>query len=271
MEIQRHLLRLAQPDPQARREALEAVLRREGLDYRTQTEEQQTLRPAVNYLLLPECRDPYPLFCAHYDAFPGSSGANDNAAAVCILIDLALELRRQGVPAGFAFFDGEETSHTGAKLFESTRDWELSLVMNLDMCGYGDTLAVHAKGGERRPAAAPFWDKARLSAHGGRRVKYLPEGDECCFPSRRQSVFSAAIVPRWDMQYLGALSDLGSGALGHPPEFEMILGQMEVLTTMHGGFRDDPKWVQPAAMVQMYEYLLDAVTAPPSARHGLFR
>ena len=102
-------------------------------------------------------------------------------------------------------------------------------------------------------------------------VRYLPEGDECCFPSRRQPVLSLAVMPQWDTKFLDAIAAHGGGFLGRPPEMQMMLGEMEVMSTMHGGFRDKVQWVQPAAMQQVYDYLLDALTAPPPAkRFGLF-
>lgn len=272
--IERHLARLAQVEPAARRAALEEVLCAERLAFERQTREpgQGSPRQVQNYLLLPRETSPCPLFCAHYDAHPGSPGANDNAAAVCILIDLAQALRERGVPAAFAFLDGEEEKHLGAKLFEAERTRDFSVVVNLDVCGYGDTLTVYTKGGEKKPAAAPFWDKKRLAAHNGQRVKFLPESDDRCFSTKDQPVFSVAVMPRWDVGYLGALAGMGSGLLGRPPEFELILGQMEVVSTMHGAFRDGVQWVQPAAMEQVYGYLLDAACAPPVEKKpfGLF-
>ncbi|MGN0975313.1 MAG: M28 family peptidase [Gemmiger sp.] len=274
MELQTHLAALAQPDWEARRDALETALEKEGFVPEIQTEEEgeDRPRPARNYLLPPKGEALCPLLCAHYDAHPGSPGANDNAAAVCILIELAKTLREKGVDAGFAFLDGEENGHTGAKLFESARTREYSVVVNLDVCGYGDTLTVYAKGGEKKPAAAVFCDKKRLEAHHGRMVRYIPEGDECCFPSRLQPVLSIAVMPQWDTKFLDAIAAHGGGLLGRPPEMEMMLGEMEVMSTMHGGFRDKVQWVQPAAMQQVYDYLLDALCAKPrqSKRFGLF-
>ncbi|MGN0984605.1 MAG: M28 family peptidase [Gemmiger sp.] len=274
MELQTHLAALAQPEPGARRAALEAALRAEGFVPEIQTEEpsEKTPIPAVNYLLLPPEQTPCPLLCAHYDAHPGSPGANDNAAALCILLALAKTLRQKGIPAAFAFLDGEEQGHTGAKLLEAQREREFSVVVNLDVCGYGDTIALYAKGGEKKPAAAVFCDKKRLAAHGGRMVRYLPEGDERCFHSRRQPVLALSVMPRWDTKYLDAIAAQGGGLLGRPPEMQMILGQMEVMSTMHGGFKDKVQWVQPAAMQQVYDYLLDALSAPPAPvrRFGLF-
>ena len=73
--------------------------------------------------------------------------------------------------------------------------------------------------------------------------------------------------------FLGAAAQLGifiafTGAilLGRSPEFKMMLGEMEVASTMHGGFRDAIKWVQPEAMQMLYDYLLDAITTPPPAK-----
>lgn len=273
MQIETHLSALAQRELTARRTALLAILEQEGFVPQLQTAEPDEKHPlpAQNILLLPpEDAVPCPLFCAHYDAHPGSPGANDNAAALCILIELAKTLREKGIPAGFAFFDGEETGHTGAKLFEADRTREFSVVINLDVCGYGNTLTVYPKGSEKKPGALNFCDKKRLAAHNGQLVPFLPEGDDRVFSTRRQPVLSVAVMPRWDVQYLKPLASMGAGILGRPPEFEMILGEMEVVSTMHGAFRDDVKWIQPAAMQQVYDYLLDAITAPPAAPKKLF-
>lgn len=268
MEIEKHLAELAQADPQARRTALENVLAAEGLTPEIQECEADERRKAArNYLLYTADKDAKgPLFCAHYDAHPGSTGANDNAAAVCILIALAKELQQRKIPATIAFFDGEESGHSGAKLFEDGRKREVSCVVNLDMCGYGDTIAVYARGSENRAGARTFCAKERLDAHHGELVKYMPEGDNVCFTTRRQPVVSIAVMPRWDTKYLTAMAAQGMGLLGRSPEFKMMLGEMEVASTIHGGFRDAIKWVQPEAMQMLYDYLLDAMTTPPPAK-----
>lgn len=264
--LDEHLPALAQSDPAARRAALETLLTALGLPWTVQECEADEKQPAArNYLLDPGGDAPCPLLCAHYDAYPGSPGANDNAAALCILLALAKELPRRGVRAAFAFLDGEEHGHAGGKLLAAQPPRSYSVVVNLDMCGYGDTLAVYARGSEKRPAARPFCAKERLAAHGGKLVKYLPEGDDGCFSTRRQPVLSVAVMPKWDTTYLDAMAAQGSGLLGRTPEFKMMQSQMEVTTTMHGGFRDDVKWVQPEAMQQVHDYLLDALCAPPDA------
>ena len=80
-------------------------------------------------------------------------------------------------------------------------------------------------------------------------------------------------MPRWDTKYLTAMAAQGIGLLGRSPEFKMMLGEMEVASTMHGGFRDAIKWVQPETMQMLYDYLLDAMTTLPpgqkAVRHSL--
>ncbi len=243
-----------------RRQALAQVLDHEGLDYTVQEEEPSPKRPhgTVNYLINPLSETPSLLFCAHYDAVPGSMGANDNGAALCILIQLAKTLRQENIPVGFAFFDGEEQGNSGSRLFASTLERQsLAGVINLDVCGYGDSLVICGKGHEKKTVFRSFCNKSMLEAHGGHIVKYLPESDETSFARMRIPVLSMAMVPRWDIQFLNTLASYGEGFLGRPPEFDLIMGQMEVSTTMHGGYRDTLEWIQPEAMEQMYTFLLE--------------
>jgi hypothetical protein len=92
------------------------------------------------------------LFIAHHDAVPGSPGANDNAAAVGILLHL-LERLSERVPPGLRvrllFSAAEELGYLGARAY--VRDVSLSDivgVLSLELCGIGDTLAVWDVGDE---------------------------------------------------------------------------------------------------------------------------
>lgn len=265
-----HFDTLLHKDPDMRRQALADVLRAEGLSFTLQSEESSARAPRgiVNYLLNADTKDPALLFCAHYDAVPGSCGANDNAAAVCILLKLAKELKKRGLPAHFAFFDGEESGNTGSSLYvsEVTPD-TLSGVINLDLCGYGDTLAICGKGNERKPALAPFCEKNFLKTHHGQLVKYLPPSDDASFSQKNIPSLSIAIVPAWDIQFLKALASYGGNLFGHTtPEFDMIVHQMEITSTIHGGHRDAPEWIDERAMRQVYDYLLEGLIHPPAVK-----
>ena len=278
MEMKRHLETLAQKDPDLRRQALADVLDAEGLSYCLQEDGPNFKNPrgTVNYILDPWQDAPSLLFCAHYDAVPGSFGANDNAAALCILIDLAKDLKEKGHPARFAFFDGEETGCSGSRLYVSCLDRQdhrrqvLTGVVNLDVCGFGDTIAICGKGNENKPVFRPFCQKLLLDRYNAQVLKYLPKSDEASFAGSRIPALSLCAIPRWDIQYLKAMATYGDGFLGRPPEFDMMMGQMEVSTTMHGGYRDHPDYVESEAMSQIYGYLSEAVAAPPAGRKKLF-
>jgi len=267
--INEYLVELAVPDPNERRSSLRSILSRNHLDYITQKLDPTIERPlgVENYLVEigpSALAVPHLLFCAHYDAFPASCGANDNSAAVCILIKLANELKTRGnISATFAFFDGEESKHSGSKLYVTELDKNsISAIINLDICGYGDTITVYSHGSTDKAPIRSFCNKALLSRHNGQLVKYLPESDDIAFNGMHFPTLNLAIMPKWDAHNLRTLATYNDNILGKPPEFEMIIGQMEVITTMHGSFRDKVSIVQPAAMQQVYNYLFDSITSP---------
>ncbi len=86
------------------------------------------------------------LLAGHHDAVPGSPGANDNAAAVGILLALWDRLvadppRRLTVR--LAFFGDEERGMLGSRVYARTAALEeLVGVVSLELCGIGDSLAL---------------------------------------------------------------------------------------------------------------------------------
>lgn len=86
------------------------------------------------------------LLAAHHDAVPGSPGANDNAAAVGIL--LALWERLAATPprrltVRFGFFGGEERGMLGSRVYARTAALRnLVGVVSLELCGIGDSLVL---------------------------------------------------------------------------------------------------------------------------------
>jgi len=267
-DIDEYLSEIAVPDPNERRSSLRNILTHAGLAYSIQKINPSVEKPQgiENYLVeIGPTKYPHLLFCAHYDAFPASCGANDNAAAVCILIELAKALKIQGeISAEFAFFDGEETKHSGSKLYvNELNNNRISAVINLDICGYGDTITVYSHGSTNKLPIQNFCNKTLLLSHNGHLVKYLPESDDIAFNGSHLPTLNVAIMPKWDAHNLKTLATYNDNILGKPPEFEMILGQMEVITTMHGNFRDKVNTVQPFAMQQVYNYLFDSITSPP--------
>ena len=163
--MKEHLLdiaaQLAQPELSARREAALHLLSRAGLSHEVQTASAKPdtggfalfAQPAPkaevevqNIIVRPvEIAGPKLVIGAHYDAFPGSPGANDNASGMAVLLALAQELSRSGCDKAVevVFFDAEESGRAGsiAYLAECSSE-EVAGMVNLDVCGYGDTLCV---------------------------------------------------------------------------------------------------------------------------------
>jgi Zn-dependent M28 family amino/carboxypeptidase len=86
------------------------------------------------------------VLCAHHDAVPGSPGANDNAAAVGILLHLIPRLPPR-IPRGWRvrllFTAAEEIDYLGARAYvEETALDEISGVLSLELCGIGDAVAL---------------------------------------------------------------------------------------------------------------------------------
>ena len=232
---------LAFRDKTQRRDALTRALSHEGLTFST-----DDYGGGVNFSF---GTGGGVLFSAHYDNFPDSYGANDNLAAVCIMIELA-----KHVHADFVLTDGEESGHTGAKHYAETHG--IQRVVNLDLCGYGDSIVMCAKGKGFRDFTSP----ELLTKHNAHLVRYLPPGDDVMYRKYHVPVLSVSIVPKWDVQYLKALASFGERLLGQPPEFDMIISQMEITQTIHNGAKDSPEYVQPEAMQRVYDYLYDAMT-----------
>lgn len=100
------------------------------------------------------------LFSAHYDAYPGSPAANDNASSVAVLLGLCQELREGPVPLRVVFFDREEAwlrtpfLRLGLRgsLYHAFRHslQDITAVYNLEFCGMGDCLVLWPIGDRER-------------------------------------------------------------------------------------------------------------------------
>ncbi len=92
------------------------------------------------------------ILCAHHDAVPGSPGANDNAAAVGVLLHLIPHLPR-AVPSDWRvrllFTAAEELDYLGARAYVEEVSLEgVAGVLSLELCGIGDTVALWDAGDE---------------------------------------------------------------------------------------------------------------------------
>ncbi|MGB7445200.1 MAG: M28 family peptidase, partial [Coleofasciculaceae cyanobacterium] len=96
------------------------------------------------------------LIAAHYDAVPGTPGADDNATGVAVLLELARVFATQPAryPVRLVAFDLEEYGLLGSKEYAAKlkqQGQKLRLMLSLEMLGYCNS----ARGSQRYPAGLP--------------------------------------------------------------------------------------------------------------------
>ena len=105
------------------------------------------------------------LLAAHHDAVPGSPGANDNAAAVGLLLSLIERLAAASptkLRVRCVFTAAEERGYLGARNYVGDVDvGELAGMLSLELCGIGDSVVVWDAEGE-----TPFLRKVSSALEG---------------------------------------------------------------------------------------------------------
>ena len=115
---------------------------------------------------------------AHYDNVLGTPGANDNAAACSILLNLILQYRNTKDHIEFVFFDLEEQRFLGSEHYMRSNQSEIAYAINLDMCGLGENIlfSCHHVCEEDRNKFNDLFVR-----HQARLLEKLPPGDSETF------------------------------------------------------------------------------------------
>lgn len=153
------------------------------------------------------------VLCAHHDAVPGSPGANDNAAAVGILMSLA-ERIGPAVPTRLRvrllFTACEELDYLGAREYVRERGVAgIAAVLSLELCGIGDSLVVWDAVEETRVATAlrrAFESLGLARDEGYHVVGRIPRfgSDHRAFAAAGVPTYGLTVVPRANADALRA-------------------------------------------------------------------
>ncbi|MBI4269319.1 MAG: M28 family peptidase [Candidatus Rokubacteria bacterium] len=210
------------------------------------------------------------VLCAHHDAVPGSPGANDNAAAVGVLLHL---LARAGgaIPPGLRvrclFTACEELDYLGARAW--VRDVGVAGlvgVLSLELVGIGDSLVVWDAVEE-----SPFLARVRAALEGlGLRADagYHVVGRIPRFGSDHRA-FAAAGVPAYGLTLVpGASAEALRRFVFHPRRSALgfLLRRPAPFRTYHTP-RDRSDTLEPAALAAAGR-ALDAIIAELGGRSG---
>lgn len=136
---------------------------------------------------------------AHYDIWPKSGGANDNGAAVFILLELiklVLTIPNLENSVDFCFFDLEEKKQRGAKEYlKLEQQSEILCMINLDMCGIGDYIIFNETLSDFPHLSSMLEDICTVNKLHHRMLLNLPPGDEIPFQNADIPAISIGIVP----------------------------------------------------------------------------
>ncbi|NJL20468.1 MAG: M28 family peptidase [Leptolyngbyaceae cyanobacterium SM1_3_5] len=169
-------------------------------------------------LNLPGTRSTAPILVgAHFDAIPGTPGADDNASGVAVLLELARSIHHAPArsPICFVAFDLEEYGLVGSRAYANDLQEPLKLMLSLEMLGYCD----RTPGSQKYPANLQYFypnqgDFIALAGNwrsifnllkitfslrqSGVSTQFLPAGDRGLFlPMIRRSDHA----PFWDLGY----------------------------------------------------------------------
>ena len=144
MSILSRVEKIAVADPTVRRDAVRHALGELGCSFAIQRVEIDGLF-CENFILPLGEGTPRLLIGAHYDSVAGSTGANDNASGVAILMGLIEHILDKPIPSpiDFVFFDLEERNFSGSRAYiRSVSTRGISAMINLDICGVGNTILI---------------------------------------------------------------------------------------------------------------------------------
>jgi Zn-dependent M28 family amino/carboxypeptidase len=146
MELLYYVKQLQGQTAEKRREIIQLHLSRWGVPY-----EKHAYETGVNLFVEP--LHPYYLgISCHYDVVAGSPGANDNASAIAVALEMVRRnqvyyTRRMGLQV--FFFDEEELQLRGSRTFlEHHGLGKMIGLINLEMVGQGDRLALWSLDGQ---------------------------------------------------------------------------------------------------------------------------
>lgn len=194
---------------------------------------------------------------AHYDSVPGSTGANDNASSVGILIQYACYQQKQKVqiPLDIVFFDKEECGQLGSKLWlEKHPDTNYIAMINLDICGVGDQIVIATN--QFKDEDSSFLSNENRMKYHVSRVSSLPPSDDRSFSVKKISTISIAALPSNDVLILEKILLANKNMEERPKDTNMYITR-----TVHNGPEDNISVIDQNTLERVYNYLISGLSS----------
>lgn len=256
MQFLPHLERIAVADQVARRDALLAILRELDCPFTLRREQRGNHWPEnVIVRFQPHAAQRF-VIGAHYDSVPGSTGANDNAAAVCVLLNLLnlYGLVPPTLPLDIVFFDLEEVGSIGSQAYlEQVGAASVRAMINLEVCGVGDTILVGPRAhATTAPLGQAVQSVVQQPEHRSQIVDQLPPGDDWTFEDAGIPNVAVSIAPAQDVPVL--LDAVAAMRQRRQPR--RMPAMME---TIHNRSRDTLAVIEESAMQQVFQWIVAVI------------
>jgi hypothetical protein len=249
IDIASYIQRLASPIQNKRHRQLVKILQELGCHYFIQRDRFKD--KWIQNIIVPFGSGKHFVVGAHYDSVKGSSGANDNASGVCVLLELVARYLNTPPqkPVNFVFFDLEEGHGAGSQAYiERIGKSSIKAMLNFDICGVGNTILV----APRNNACKPVFNNAiqftvARKKYRSKIVENLPKGDETAFELKGIPNISVCLVPSQDVKPLICMSD----AIHKGNRSKVVPAIVE---TMHNGVRDNVNIVKSEAILTVADW-----------------
>jgi len=177
---------------------------------------------------------------AHFDSVENSSGANDNASGCSVLLHLIELVKNTKYSIDFVFFDREEYKDHGSEAYLNIVGKDNIMAMiNLDMCGYGDTIVVSDKGNINNSAFYGVLDKKLMDKHAVTVVGFLPNGDDDRFVKCNIPNISVCTLHSKDIEFFQYVTQQLNEGKSLTMDDQKRFLSLDIVTTMHLGKNDN--------------------------------
>ena len=197
---------------------------------------------------------------AHYDSVENSTGANDNASGCSVLLHLIELLENIKHSIDIVFFDREEYIDHGSEAYLNIVGKEnISAMINLDMCGYGNTITVSDKGNVNNSAFYGVLDEKMIDKHAVTTVGFLPNGDDDRFADCNIPNISVCTLRSKDIDFFQYISKLLIEGKQPTEKDQKQFLSLDVLSTMHLGENDNILSCNQLCIDKVTQWLLDGL------------
>lgn len=197
---------------------------------------------------------------AHYDSVDGSTGANDNASGCSVLLHTIQQLMNTKHSIDFVFFDREEYIDHGSEAYLSIVGKEnISAMINLDMCGYENTIVVSHKGNVNNNVFYATMNKEILEKHAVTLVGFLPNGDDDRFDECNIPNISVCTLSSGDAEFFTYLGNLRKAGKQPTIDDQQRFISLDVVSTMHLGKNDNIFCCNQLAVDKVTQWLVDGL------------